>query len=286
MPNLAAHIRHSHDNTIILFHKYIVRSLVKYCYRSNCKRVNIKLWFSWTISFSPKKVSFNVLKRALIASFCFVWLICKGLFQIALCAGQSAQNIVANRFRSVTFALCNSLIHGVVWWHAVYTFSHSHFDTSFSCRNRKRKSNLWLHVPKRWRLYHDKQVSQDPSPTATTPTYAPKQPNLQILNSGTPRKKKRNKKKKKKKNALVRCASYSYTISTNSWAVVSVPIYCTSTFSMADNNHSYSIHFLFVKPQSHCHVSRTSIYYVLKRSRTAVYVVKRNENVLHTTKYG
>ena len=159
---------------------------------------------------------------------------------------------------------------------------------SFSCRNRK--SNLWLHVPKRRRF--DKQVSQDPSQTATTPTYTPKQPNLQILNSGKPRKKKKKKKqktkqktkkkkqkkkkkKKNKKNARIRCVSYSYKMGIYSRAVVSVPICCTSTLSLADNNHSYSIRFLFVKPQSHCHVLRVRFYYV----------VKRNENVLHTTIY-
>ena len=155
---------------------------------------------------------------------------------------------------------------------------------SFSCRNRK--SNLWLHVPKRRQF--DKQVSQDPSQTATTPTYTPKQPNLQILNSGKPppppppqkkkqQKTKRNKKQKKKqkKNARIRCVSYSYKMGIYSRAVVSVPIYCTSTLSLADNNHSYSIRFLFVKPQSHCHVLRVRFYYV----------VKRNENVLHTTIY-
>ena len=118
----------------------------------------------WTISFSPKKVLFNVLKWALTAPFCSIWLICKGLFQIALCASQlwTLLRIVSNRFFLVTYhckgnryklirnyALYNSIIQDVVWCHAVYTFSHSYFDIFFSCRNRKRKSNLWLHVPKR-----------------------------------------------------------------------------------------------------------------------------------------
>ena len=94
------------STTIILYHKYDVRSLVKYRYRSNNKRININLWFSWSTSFSKKKkkkrfhLTFNVLKRALTAPFCFVWLICEGLLQRALCARQfwTPWRIVANCF--------------------------------------------------------------------------------------------------------------------------------------------------------------------------------------------
>ena len=143
---------------------------------------------------------------------------------------------------------------------------------SFSCRNRKRKRNLWLHVPKRRRF--DKQVSQDPSPTATAPTYTPKQPNLQILNSGTPRQKK-NKKKKQKKKKKKKKRAYLMRI-----------ILVFDVYKLADNNHSSCIRFLFVKPQSHCHVLRPRFYYILKRSRTAIYVVNCSENVLYTTIYG
>ena len=51
-------------------------------------------------------------------------------------------------------------------------------------------------------------MSQDPSPTVTAPIYTPKQPNLQILKSGTPCKKKEKKKKKKKKKKKERKRAY------------------------------------------------------------------------------
>ena len=54
-------------------------------------------------------ITFNVLKRALTAPFCFVWLIYEGLLQRALCARQlwTLLWIVANRFLATYHCIGN-----------------------------------------------------------------------------------------------------------------------------------------------------------------------------------